>query len=405
VISTVVENKLIMPNAKLNDYQVLSVIGTGSYGTCKKIQRKSDKKVRVWKELDYGTMSDSEKQLLVSEVNLLRELKHDNIVRYHDRIIDKDTTKIYIIMEYCEGGDLAQLVNKHKKERKFIEETFVWKVLHQLSSALQECHSCTKASTVLHRDLKPANVFLDVNNNCKLGDFGLARVLHHDTSFAKTFVGTPYYMSPELVNRSSYNEKSDIWSLGCLIYELCSLVPPFLAANQRLLAMKIQEGHFKPIPNHFSKDLQKIIERMLIVTEDRRPTIETILTSQIVKRNMTTINSQQQKTSIDQSGTLQLLQRKEELLKIREVKLDEREQELDRRERLLVEREHTINNQRTVLSLNPVASKRNIYKSYTDKENDMRRNNILDNRTERALRFLDQNHIQENRYRGGLGLR
>ena len=68
-----------------------------------------------------------------------------------------------------------------------------------------------------------------------------------------------------MVNRSSYNVKSDIWSLGCLIYELCALVPPFLAANQKMLSSKIQEGHFKPIPSHYSGDLQRIIERMLTV--------------------------------------------------------------------------------------------------------------------------------------------
>lgn len=85
----------------------------------------------------------------------------------------------------------------HHSFRKYIDEPLIWKVLYQVSSALRECHNCSKAGTaVLHRDLKPANVFLDANNNCKLGDFGLARVLHHDTSFAKTFVGTPYYMSP-----------------------------------------------------------------------------------------------------------------------------------------------------------------------------------------------------------------
>lgn len=76
--------------------------------------------IRVWKELDYGSMTDAEKQLLVSEVNLLRELKHPNIVRYHDRIIDKVSTKIYIVMEYCEGGDLGALISKHRKERYHI---------------------------------------------------------------------------------------------------------------------------------------------------------------------------------------------------------------------------------------------------------------------------------------------
>ena len=130
----------------------------------------------------------------------------------------------------------------------------------QLGLALQACHSQRQKSgnqgKILHRDLKPANVFLDENQNVKLGDFGLARVLNHDTSFAKTFVGTPYYMSPEQMSKNFYNEKSDIWSLGCLMYELCSLVPPFTASNQKILAEKIKLGQFKRIPQRYSDFLQ-----------------------------------------------------------------------------------------------------------------------------------------------------
>uniref|UniRef100_A0AAV2K6M2 non-specific serine/threonine protein kinase n=1 Tax=Knipowitschia caucasica TaxID=637954 RepID=A0AAV2K6M2_KNICA len=179
------------------DYEVLFTIGSGSYGRCQKIRRKSDGKVLVWKELDYGTMGDSEKQMLVSEVNLLRELRHPNIVRYYDRIIERSSSTLYIVMEHCEGGDLATLISQSIKDRRYLEESFVVRVLVQLTLALQECHRRSDSrATVLHRDLKPANIFLDRKQNVKLGDFGLARILNHDTSFAKTFVGTPYYMSP-----------------------------------------------------------------------------------------------------------------------------------------------------------------------------------------------------------------
>ncbi|KAL8185362.1 UNVERIFIED_CONTAM: Serine/threonine-protein kinase Nek2 [Gekko kuhli] len=99
------------------DYEVLVTIGAGSYGRCQKVRRKADGKVLVWKELDYGSMTESEKQMLVSEVNLLRELRHPNIVRYYDRIIDRTSTTLYIVMEYCEGGDLATLIAKCTKER------------------------------------------------------------------------------------------------------------------------------------------------------------------------------------------------------------------------------------------------------------------------------------------------
>ncbi|EDL12978.1 NIMA (never in mitosis gene a)-related expressed kinase 2, isoform CRA_b, partial [Mus musculus] len=257
---------LAMPS-RVEDYEVLHSIGTGSYGRCQKIRRKSDGKILVWKELDYGSMTEVEKQMLVSEVNLLRELKHPNIVRYYDRIIDRTNTTLYIVMEYCEGGDLASVISKGTKDRQYLEEEFVLRVMTQLTLALKECHRRSDGGhTVLHRDLKPANVFLDSKHNVKLGDFGLARILNHDTSFAKTFVGTPYYMSPEQMSCLSYNEKSDIWSLGCLLYELCALMPPFTAFNQKELAGKIREGRFRRIPYRYSDGLNDLITRIHTVS-------------------------------------------------------------------------------------------------------------------------------------------
>lgn len=270
-----------MPSSKISDYEVLYTIGSGSYGKCLKVRRRSDNKVLVWKDMDYGSMTENEKQQLVSEVNLLRELKHPHIVRYHDRIIDRSRSRLYLVMEYCAGGDLASIISKHRRERKLVDEEFVTKILLQLVLALQACHNQRNRSgnsgRILHRDLKPANVFLDESKNVKLGDFGLARVLHHDTSFAKTFVGTPYYMSPEQMKKDHYNEKSDLWSLGCLIYELCSLVPPFTAPNQRLLAVKIKEGSFRPIPSKYSVNLQSCVSSMLRQTPNARPSLDELL--------------------------------------------------------------------------------------------------------------------------------
>jgi serine/threonine protein kinase len=87
----------------------------------------------------------------------------------------------------------------------------------------KELVSSTLPQKILHRDLKPGNIFLDSNSDCKLGDFGLARVMNHESQFAFTTVGTPYYMSPEQLHDQKYNELSDIWSLGCIVYELCAL--------------------------------------------------------------------------------------------------------------------------------------------------------------------------------------
>lgn len=152
----------------------------------------------MWKELNYGKMSEREKQMLVSEVNILRELQHPNIVRYYDRVIDRDFSKIFIVMEYCEGGDIATLIRNSRKDKNQLPEDMIWVILSQVAQALQMCHT-RKEGKILHRDLKPGNIFLDSNYNVKLGDFGLSRIMGDQSVFAYTHVGTPYYMSPEQI--------------------------------------------------------------------------------------------------------------------------------------------------------------------------------------------------------------
>jgi serine/threonine protein kinase len=110
-------------------YEWLLEIGKGSFGSVSKIRRRSDSKILVWKELNYTKMSDKEKQMLVSEVNILRELNHTNVVKYYDRIIDRDHSKIFIVMEYCQGGDIATLIRTSRKENKYIPEDMVWSIL------------------------------------------------------------------------------------------------------------------------------------------------------------------------------------------------------------------------------------------------------------------------------------
>ena len=123
-------------------------------GKVHKIVRVEDGEVLVWKELYYGAMNTKEKEQLVSEVNILRELNHKHVVRYYDRIIDREQKKIYIVMEYCSGGDVATIIRDHIKNRTWADEEFIWKILTEVATALAECHSkCS--GTILHRDLKP----------------------------------------------------------------------------------------------------------------------------------------------------------------------------------------------------------------------------------------------------------
>ena len=306
----------------MNNYEVLSQIGKGNFGTITKVLRKSDKKILVWKELDYGQMSEKEKQQLVSEVNILRELKNQNIVRYHDRIIDKKNSKIYIIMEYCEGGDLGQLIKRCKKTKEIIAEDVIWKILTQVVIAVHYIHNF-KSGKILHRDIKPSNVFLDKDNNVKLGDFGLSRELSDQSKFAYSNVGTPYYMSPEQIEENKYNEKSDIWSLGCFLYEITTFNPPFEAKNQIQLGLKIKSGIFDKINNKYSDDLWKVIKWMINVDPINRPSSDDLLNIPQV------------------SIRLKEMKIKESLIKIKiyENNLKCKERDLENLEKRLLERE------------------------------------------------------------------
>jgi serine/threonine-protein kinase Nek2 len=266
-----------MASGDVKEYEVLGPVGKGTFGSVERIRRLADGRELVWKRMDYGKMSDKEKQQLVQEVNILQKLRHPNIVRYYDRIIDRPNAMLYIVMEHCTGGDLARLIRRCRRERTFVEEEVVWKVMMQLALALADCHKRQDGGTILHRDIKPGNVFLDEGNDVKLGDFGLSRVLGENSLFAHTYVGTPFYMSPEQVTGSAYNEKCDIWSLGCLIYELASLYPPFEATNQFDLGKKIKAGRFARIPAHYSDDLQRAVSSMLHVSRTKRADIDGVL--------------------------------------------------------------------------------------------------------------------------------
>jgi NIMA (never in mitosis gene a)-related kinase 2 len=198
-----------------DQYEILEALGTGTFGNVHKIRRKADGKILVWKEIHFGQLNEKEKSYLVSEVNILRELRSPFIVKYYDRIVDKSNAKLYIIMEYCSGGDLGKLINKCKREKTYLEESLIFKLLAQCILALRDCHRRVDdhgiSKPILHRDLKPANLLLDENQNIKAGDFGLAKELNHQARFACTNVGTPLYMAPEITNGKSYDEKSDIW--------------------------------------------------------------------------------------------------------------------------------------------------------------------------------------------------
>ncbi|RPD59747.1 kinase-like protein [Lentinus tigrinus ALCF2SS1-7] len=279
----------------LDLYESLDVIGNGSFGIIRKVRRKTDGVVLARKELNFDRMTERDRKQIVAEVNILKDLHHEHIVRYHDRHVDRDAGILYILMEYCGGGDLSSVIKQAQRHNRLIPEDTIWNYFMQILLALNYCHHPNgshgrtssigtadgdgkeKRPQILHRDLKPDNVFLDESNNVKLGDFGLSKALAQ-ASFANTYVGTPYYMSPELMQEKAYDSKSDIWSLGCLIYELCALKPPFHEAKTHAeLSILIRNGRVPPLPKGYSPALTTIIKSMLNLNPALRPSATQLL--------------------------------------------------------------------------------------------------------------------------------
>ena len=142
-----------------------------------------------------------------------------------------------------------RLINQSLKTRTRIKQSDIWKALVQITRGLKSLHD----KKILHRDLKAANVFISSDGRYKLGDLNVSKVLKKGLAYTQT--GTPYYASPQVWNDQPYDMKSDIWSLGCVIYEMAALQPPFKAADLQSLFKKIKAGVFKPIPSTYSSDL------------------------------------------------------------------------------------------------------------------------------------------------------
>eukprot|EP00996_Jenningsia_fusiforme_P003980 NODE_477_length_2200_cov_30.273361_g439_i0.p1 GENE.NODE_477_length_2200_cov_30.273361_g439_i0~~NODE_477_length_2200_cov_30.273361_g439_i0.p1 ORF type:complete len:586 (+),score=92.02 NODE_477_length_2200_cov_30.273361_g439_i0:65-1822(+) len=324
--------------SSLDAYEVLETLGSGSFGRVMKVRRRSDGRILVWKELHYGAMSDREKQLLVSEVNILRELHHPNIVRYYDRVIDRERRTIYIVMEHCEGGDLQQLIRRQRKDGRHIDEDTVWEYMMQLCLALRECHT-RREGKILHRDIKPANLLLcgSGSRSVKLGDFGLARVLSN-SQLTQSTVGTPLYMSPEQIEERAYDEKCDMWAVGCLLYELCMLHPPFEAQTAATLAVRVRRLRYEPIPSDlYSQDLIRTVTLCLSLDPRNRPSADEMLALRPMALCL------RERRLLESQGSIRRreeeVRRREEDIRRREEALRCRDEELRQRESDLFQRE------------------------------------------------------------------
>ncbi|XP_038154046.1 serine/threonine-protein kinase Nek4 isoform X2 [Cyprinodon tularosa] len=263
----------------MNNYSFIRVVGKGSYGEVNLVKHKTDRKQYVIKKLNLTTSSKRERRAAEQEAQLLSQLRHPNIVTYRESW-EGDDRQLYIVMGFCEGGDLYHRLKQQKGELLPERQVVEWFV--QIAMALQYLHE----RNILHRDLKTQNIFLTKTNIIKVGDLGIARVLENQNDMASTLIGTPYYMSPELFSNKPYNHKSDVWALGCCVYEMSTLKHAFNAKDMNSLVYRIVEGKLPPMPSQYHPQLGDLIKSMLCKRPEDRPDVKHVLRQPYIKRQI-----------------------------------------------------------------------------------------------------------------------
>ena len=250
--------------SRLSDFEIIKQLGKGSYGTVYTVKSRLDSNVYVMKKMELNHLKESQQRECYREVSILRKVSHPNIIKYYASFLENES--LCIIMEYAELGDLYTLIKHYKRHQKYFDELLLWRISYEVLTGLEYLHS----NNIIHRDIKCLNLFLSKDHHVKIGDLGVSTISALGGMHC-TRVGTPLYLSPELVKQVPYDYKTDIWSFGCSLYHLASLDPPFTGNNLIVLGNNIVKGRPKDLPNMYSNDLKLFIDKMLTKKPEKRP--------------------------------------------------------------------------------------------------------------------------------------
>lgn len=262
-------------------YTLLKVIGEGGMGMATLVKNNNTGEKCVAKTVNLKNKTDKVVELARQEAEHMKNFKHPNIVSLVESFEDED--QITIVMEYCQHGDLAALKQKKKKKGRKFPENQIMSVLIQACMGLNDVHMKKR----LHRDIKCENLFIGDSGIVKIGDFGVAKQLEHTLAVASTQAGTSSYMSPELIEGKPYSYKTDIFGLGCVIHEMCTMNDfAFFAPSVSEIQQKILDGDYDPVPDSYSQDLRDLVVMMLNKKQANRPTAREILTMPFVRKKV-----------------------------------------------------------------------------------------------------------------------
>jgi len=239
------------------EYKKIKILGKGSFGSVFLVRDnfQNNFALKVLENNELNILSFN------NEVKFLNLLKNKNIVSINSAFKTRST--LNIVMEYINNGDLKNRIRLCRTNKKTFSDSEIKKIILSISNGINHLH----LNNIIHRDLKPANILISKNNEYKIADFGISRLVNKD-EWVMTNIGTPYYMAPEVFNFSGYTNSVDYWALGIILYELLVLKVPFTATNLKILQEKISKEYYSM--NKVKISFRDIVKNLINVDKNNR---------------------------------------------------------------------------------------------------------------------------------------